>query len=314
MLYSAIAFVLDALKSSMVMRNGIKIRTGKEPVSSRQAAKAVAAGVLVLYSMIFLMAHTADCAERVYYSIHFATFKNLKDVNNQVNSLKEKGRMVFWEKTEREGMGQVYRVYLGKYKSWDEAKVFFDKLRSAGVSRHLGIHWFSEPVEQKGEPGILEPRIPEKLTDAEKGLSKWNKNRFRDNGDGTVTDTRTKLMWIQNGWRLDLISAINWPDAMARCKNFSHGKYTDWRLPTLEEWGSIIDPNNKNPALVQPNPFVNIISHMPYWTKNEFTYGKDRTCINQCPIESYTVMLYSGNFHHQNKGKRAFVLPVRSTE
>ena len=65
---------------------------------------------------------------------------------------------------------------------------------------------------------------------------------FVNNGDGTVTDTKTGLMWSvkDNG------SPINWPDALFYCQNFSGGGHTDWRMPTLAELASLYDPGVKN--------------------------------------------------------------------
>jgi len=64
----------------------------------------------------------------------------LRNVNKQVNSLKEKGQIVFWEKTELSGMGLFYRVYVGKYNKWDDAAAFRDKLKKQ--SRNLGVECF----------------------------------------------------------------------------------------------------------------------------------------------------------------------------
>ncbi|MFC1829747.1 DUF1566 domain-containing protein [Thermodesulfobacteriota bacterium] len=137
-------------------------------------------------------------------------------------------------------------------------------------------------------------------------------NRFLDNQDGTVTDLKTNLMWIKNGWRIESLSAITWFEAINKCQSLKYRNYGDWRLPTVEEWKSILDTNNRNPALIEPNPFVNIVTHMPYWSMTEFIYGNNYTCNRICPFDSYTVVLYSGSIGHQRKTERAFILPVRS--
>lgn len=50
-----------------------------------------------------------------------------------------------------------------------------------------------------------------------------------DNGDGTVTDTSTGLMWLQNP---KLAGApTSWSEAMAWAENLDFAGYTDWRLP-----------------------------------------------------------------------------------
>ena len=59
--------------------------------------------------------------------------------------------------------------------------------------------------------------------------------RFVDNGDGTITDTLTGLMWAQSSSPGD----ITWQDAEIYSRNPAmdslYLKYDDWRLPTIEE-------------------------------------------------------------------------------
>jgi hypothetical protein len=57
--------------------------------------------------------------------------------------------------------------------------------------------------------------------------------RFVDNDDGTVTDMQTGLMWAKRCSPGDL----SWQDAEAYCKMpaIAGYKYTDWRMPTIEE-------------------------------------------------------------------------------
>ena len=138
--------------------------------------------------------------------------------------------------------------------------------------------------------------------------------RFVDNGDGTVTDRKTNLMWLKNGRRFDFVSAVTWWDAVEKSTKVTIGGYGNWRLPTIEEWHSLIDTDHQHPALVEPNPFKNIVTHMPYWSMTEFVYGKNHTCSKVCPLDAYIVMLYSGRINHQKKNRRAFILPVRSMD
>jgi uncharacterized protein DUF1566 len=67
-------------------------------------------------------------------------------------------------------------------------------------------------------------------------------DRFVNHGDGTVTDTKTCLMWAAK----DNGSLINWQNAFSYCKNYSGGGHTDWRMPTLVELASLYDPKDKN--------------------------------------------------------------------
>ena len=55
--------------------------------------------------------------------------------------------------------------------------------------------------------------------------------RFLDNGDGTVTDTRRKIMW-QKG---DNGKEVTFEEAQGYCKTLRLGGYADWRLPKPDE-------------------------------------------------------------------------------
>jgi len=64
-----------------------------------------------------------------------------------------------------------------------------------------------------------------------------NSLSYTDNGDGTITDNATGLMWTQ-----DLSSySMSWSDAVSYCESLTTGGYTDWRLPTVKELWSIRD-------------------------------------------------------------------------
>jgi hypothetical protein len=61
--------------------------------------------------------------------------------------------------------------------------------------------------------------------------------RFIAYDDGTVLDTKTKLMWAAKDNGID----INWVDAQSYCENYRGGSYTEWRLPTLDELEGLYD-------------------------------------------------------------------------
>ncbi|MBW2671300.1 MAG: DUF1566 domain-containing protein [Deltaproteobacteria bacterium] len=67
-------------------------------------------------------------------------------------------------------------------------------------------------------------------------------DRFINHGDGTVTDTRTGLMWAAK----DNGSHINWKTARSYCQNYRGGGHPDWRMPTIVELAGLYDPKEKN--------------------------------------------------------------------
>lgn len=60
---------------------------------------------------------------------------------------------------------------------------------------------------------------------------------YTDNGDGTVTDNVTGLVWQQ----VPANSGLNNEEAEAYCESLVLGGYDDWRLPTVKELQSIVD-------------------------------------------------------------------------
>jgi serine/threonine-protein kinase len=67
----------------------------------------------------------------------------------------------------------------------------------------------------------------------------WVENAFRDNGDGTVTDDATNLVWQQSGTPYPL----TWHDAHDYIDILNRRRFagrSDWRLPTVDELMSLL--------------------------------------------------------------------------
>lgn len=64
---------------------------------------------------------------------------------------------------------------------------------------------------------------------------------FTDNGDGTVSDINSGLMWMK-----DETPELNWNDAMSYCNSLELAGYKDWRLPSIREIGTLIDISFKD--------------------------------------------------------------------
>lgn len=85
--------------------------------------------------------------------------------------------------------------------------------------------------------------------------SAYGVNGFTDNGDGTVSDAATNLMWQQN----DNGEALTWDGAISYCENLTSADYADWRLPNAKELQSIVDytrsPDTTNSAAIDTDYF-----------------------------------------------------------
>jgi hypothetical protein len=246
--------------------------------------------------------------DSVFYSIHLASFKDLQRANRYVNSLKKEGNDVFWMNVETPGEGRFYRVYSGKFDSREDAVEYWKTLQKEGSVSYFGVHLIKKPAKPADSPPmpVAKEQAPSKLL--------YHKDRFVDNRDGTVTDLQTNLMWVQNGWRLDLFAAATWSEAVRKCEEFSHAGYTDWHLPTIEQWLSLIDTHGLSPSLVEPNPFNNMIVHMPYWSQSDYIYDSRYPLTTVSPVHAYTVNLYYGHISPLRKSDRAFIFPVRARD
>ena len=77
---------------------------------------------------------------------------------------------------------------------------------------------------------------------------KYIVNEYKDNGDGTVTDNATGLIWQQSGSD-QLMGHFDTSDYIDRLNRNRFAGYTDWRLPTLEELMSLLEPEEQSDAL-----------------------------------------------------------------
>jgi hypothetical protein len=89
-----------------------------------------------------------------------------------------------------------------------------------------------------------------------RGNINYGENDYADNGDGTITDNATGLMWTQ----MDNGTELNWEEALQWVKDKNSENYlgySDWRLPNVKELQSIVD-YSKSPAATN-SPAINEI-------------------------------------------------------
>ena len=70
-----------------------------------------------------------------------------------------------------------------------------------------------------------------------RGNQLYGFNDFEDNGDGTISDHATALMWQQ----ADDDQVYDWEGALSYAEALELGGYDDWRLPNAKELQSIVD-------------------------------------------------------------------------
>lgn len=142
-------------------------------------------------------------------------------------------------------------------------------------------------------------------------------NRFKDNGDGTLTDSRTGLIWLKNascgnffeGDQNGNRNSRAWPEAKSAASRLSSGfcdlsdgsKEGDWRLPSREELLAIAHDVSKKEKWQAGEAFSGIQS-VYYWSSTKGDLYQDYAFYVSMMygIDSYAFQL--NTFH---------VLPVR---
>ncbi len=85
-----------------------------------------------------------------------------------------------------------------------------------------------------------------------------------DDGDGTVTDNNTGLMWQQAD-----PGSMAWDQALSYCNGLSLGGHTDWRLPNIREIESLSADTMGNPS-IDTAFFPNAVA-ASYWSSTTYT-------------------------------------------
>ena len=86
-------------------------------------------------------------------------------------------------------------------------------------------------------------------------LSNW--------GDAAVPNPRDRARLEKSTRATDL----RWKDALVNCTTLTLGNRKGWRLPTVEELLSLVNPTQLNPALPAGHPFVNVMeTNWLYWS------------------------------------------------
>lgn len=136
-------------------------------------------------------------------------------------------------------------------------------------------------------------------------------SRFKDHGNGTITDPETGLMWTKDanlpGDTMLFHQALTFIEEMNEGK-YSNFGYTDWRLPTLNELRSLIDytkHTRKGHVLPLQHPFENVQSLSLYRQSVTYLSNSDypRFVSLYCRLVGHNVAFCYG-----------FVWPVRGDD
>ena len=79
-----------------------------------------------------------------------------------------------------------------------------------------------------------------------------------------VRDKRTGLVWE----RSPALDMSNWEMAHRRCSSSHAGGSTDWRVPTVQELATLVEPSSIEVKLPPDHPFANVEASL-YWSSTE---------------------------------------------
>jgi hypothetical protein len=135
-------------------------------------------------------------------------------------------------------------------------------------------------------------------------------SNFRDSAPGpggtiiiiagtAVLDRETGLVWETS----PSTSTFNWLQAQFYCNNLAVGNRKGWRLPTIQELASLIDPSVALPGPTLPagHPFSNVQSSF-YWSA---------TTIANNSSDAWDVLFFNGSVLTNGKSGTVFVWCVR---
>ena len=173
------------------------------------------------------------------------------------------------------------------------------------------------PADKNGNPGAAVP--DDGTVEAGKTLN------YKDNGDGTITDKVTRLMWEKksdDGGLHDKDNAYPWSSAVTDTiwdwlddvnaeggKGFAH--HRDWRIPNVKELQSIIDYENFTPAVA--SAFNTNCGGNTVFTGSctaASNYWSSSTNANN-PGNAWNVDFNNGNVNNDDKSNPLYVRAVR---
>ena len=138
----------------------------------------------------------------------------------------------------------------------------------------------------------------------------WPSPRFADNGNDTVTDTLSGLMWTKDAdapgpaicepaTTKTLHDALDYVACLNAQKYLG---YSDWRLPNRKELFSLIDYSQYRPSLPGYHPFQNVKTEL-YWSSTAYASSNRNWLVNMYNGEITAVYKSSSDY---------YVWPVRA--
>ncbi|MFH0790801.1 MAG: DUF1566 domain-containing protein [Candidatus Omnitrophota bacterium] len=122
------------------------------------------------------------------------------------------------------------------------------------------------------------------------------------NGDGTITDNVTGLMWVIDSTAAGIGGSYNWLTAISNCEGLTYpaSSYTDWRLPNIKELWSLVHYQNSNPSIASDFTCQN----NKYWSSTTYSGGN---------TNAFAIDFQIGRCVLLAKTTSTYIRPVRNT-
>jgi hypothetical protein len=196
-----------------------------------------------------------------------------------------------------------------------QAAGYWSRTTGPNPYRAWSLHWEDGAVRLTGKVEdnyCLLVRQPQAAGQEDEGAGAPPVDpRFVDNGDGTVTDRQSGLMWLRDG---ACLGSASWQDSLQAVRDFNaaperfacqglRADYRDWSLPNRHELRSLIDHGHDLPALAPGAPFTGLAAR--YWTS---------TTAAARPTAAFLLLLGSGELAAEDKTQVHGVWAVRPAD
>ena len=202
------------------------------------------------------------------------------EVKTTDSSIHNKGRAYTWHNAQEVFIKALNAANFGGFSDWRLPKMkeltsivsvyhqLIDRAYFPNPAPHSSPYWSSDTYPKNldyaygiycsGGIGKFYPKSNSIHVRAVRGGNDEPIEHLIDNGDGTVTDYSTGLMWQQQTFRSTAYN-FTWYQALVYCEALTLSGYDDWRLPNIRELYSLVEHEIcRHPSDI--NHFPDIIS------------------------------------------------------
>jgi hypothetical protein len=130
----------------------------------------------------------------------------------------------------------------------------------------------------------------------------WSKSQFKDNGNGTLTDKLTGLIWEKK----PSDKKMYFQESLTYCDTLTTGGFSDWRLPTRIELESLVNAGKNSPAEWLNSQGFSGLQADYFWSATPYALWPSSW--------AWYVDFYNGDLHGVDQKNRNYVLAVRQEQ